>query len=48
MAVDFELDLSFEHHHDLINVMPVILPGLARRISPDVAAEATGFPVGAH
>ena len=24
MAIDFELDVSFEHHHDLINVMSVI------------------------
>ena len=47
MAVDLELDVSFEHHHDFINVMSVILPGLARGISPDVTAEATGFSVGA-
>jgi hypothetical protein len=47
MPVDFELDVSFENHDELIHGMPVILPGLARGISPDVTAETPGLPISA-
>jgi len=45
-TVDFEFDVTVHRHHNLIGRMRVILPGLAWRISPYVATEASGPPVG--
>jgi hypothetical protein len=47
-TVDFEFDVTVHRHHNLIGRMRVIFPGLAGRISPYVATEASGLPVGAN
>jgi len=44
LAVDLELDLALDHHHELVGLVDVVLPDLAGRIDPEVAREAALTP----
>jgi hypothetical protein len=43
---DFKLNVALKHHHKFIDGMGVILPRLAGRIGPYIAAKTTGPPAG--
>lgn len=44
-AVDLELHIAFQDHHQLIDCVGVVVPRLAGRIRPDIATEAAGQPI---
>jgi hypothetical protein len=44
-AGDLELHLAFKHGYQLVGGVAKVFPGLARWISPQVAAKAPGSPV---
>ena len=48
MFSDLELDVALKDHHHFVNGMPIILPSLTGRVSPDFAAETAAFPVGSN
>lgn len=45
LAGDVELDVSFQDHHHFIDRVPIVLPDLAGRVCPYVAAESSRLPV---
>ena len=48
LTADFKLYVTLKHHHEFIHGMGVVFPRLSGRIGPDVAAETTRLPGGAH
>jgi hypothetical protein len=44
LAIDLELDVALDDHDDLVGVVHVVGPDLARRINPEPAREAALLP----
>jgi len=47
-AGDLEFHIAIKDHHQLVHLMDIVFPYLARRIGPHLAAKAAGPPVASH